>query len=135
MEFDLDTAIEARLATRSEAEKERFIKYQEEQRSKLVPSNQKSTFGSRMVQMAFDAFKEEIVDEELEYERMAEGYALQGDFETAYVLTTNREKEEFYKRVIDAPDAECEHGKMFLYDEYPTCQLFMCPVCFHLRKC
>lgn len=131
--FDIDTAIAARLAEIPEAEKERFAKYQEEQRAKLKTPD-RDTFGAGMVRMASEALQGEC-DRDFEYERMAEGYALMGDFKTAHFLTTNPEKQAFYRKVLDAPDMECEHGNMFLYDEYPGLTLYMCPTCFALRKC
>jgi hypothetical protein len=140
MQFDVEAAIEARIAQKSEGEKERWRKFQIEERAKLKPIDGKSSMGQRMIALAEEGIEwyakgSTDIDYEFEYTRMAEGYALMGDFWKAEELTFDPEKKKFYQQVLDAPDMECEHGKMIFYDSFPGIQLFKCPVCHHLRKC
>jgi hypothetical protein len=134
MEFNLEQAIETRIAQKTPAERERWEKFQKEERAKVKLADSKSTFGQRMIDLAYREMSAGA-DPAFEWTRMAEGFALKGDFEYAESLTHDEEKRAFYQQVLDAPDMECEHGKMIFYDSFPGIQLFKCPVCHHLRKC
>lgn len=135
--FDLDTAIATRLDAIPQSEKDRFQKIQEEKRAELKKSLEKfsgnSVFGKRMVDLAFENLCHG--DDDFEYTRMAEGFYLLGDVESAYKTTKDPAKKEYYKRVMDAPDMECTHGAMTLLEKLPTFTLLICPKCRHLRKC
>jgi hypothetical protein len=133
MEFDVETAIETRIAETPKSEKERWQRYQEEQRAKLQIGDGRSLLASRQIELALSELANGSEDE-FEYTRMAEGYSLLGDFEIAAQMTRDPEKKAFYQKVLAAPDMECEHGKMILFDKYPGLTLFICPVCKHLRK-
>jgi hypothetical protein len=139
MQFDVDAAIDARIAQKAPAERERWEKFQLEERAKLKPTDGKSSMGWRMIDLARENIgrhkQGEDIDKDFEFTRLAEGYALIGDFINAVMLTSDLGKKAFYQQVLDAPDMECEHGKMIFYDSFPGITLYKCPVCHHLRKC
>lgn len=98
--FDPHKAIDSVVSQRTTAEKEEWDKYQEEQRAKLEMLDGNHLLGARQVDLALREL--ENGDSDFEYTRMAEGYALQGDFQKAYELTRDEVKRAEYEQVLDA---------------------------------
>jgi len=133
--FDVEKAIAASLASKTDQEREEWEKFQNEQRAGLQLGDGRVLFGKRQVELAFNQLDRDDVDRDFEFERMAEGYALQGDFLRAYVLTTNSQKQKEYKQILDATEMDCLCSPSFKFvkDKYPQFTLYGC-ACGHLRK-
>lgn len=103
-DFDPINAVNTLLARKTEREREEEVRYQAEQRGKLhLPTeiDIRAQLGARMVEMAQAAI-ECADDDDFEYSRMAEGYALQGDYIKAAALTRMPNKQQEYQRIIEA---------------------------------
>lgn len=141
--FDVDAAIEARLSERSKDEKERWAKYQEDQRAKLPRMDGNAVLGSRMIEAALTEL-ESATNRPAIYNRMAEGYALMGDYAKAVELATDHKGLE-YLEILEAHDAEdcaCPETQKFGKFTVPTRTpilrfanrtLTRCSICSHLR--
>lgn len=152
MEFDVLAAVDMALANKSDEQKAREVKEQEERRAKFkLPSDMeiKRQYGVRMQQIALNALAKNP-DSEFEIARLAESYALQGLYEDASATTNNTRKKAWYDAVISAldgaPDCECPQtqriGNQTIENRFlkervfargKIVNLYACAVCGHLR--
>lgn len=105
MEFDIQTAVSAALARKSDLERQEELKYQEERQRELgtmSPISARADLGKRMVSMAEHAL--ETAPSEFELTRLAEGLALQGYYREAHQITTDVVKQAEYAGIIKAID-------------------------------
>jgi hypothetical protein len=146
-DFNSDLAIEAAIARKSEREREDEARYQAEQRAKLqLPTelDTRAQLGARMVSMAQTVLAE--IDDDFEYSRMAEGYALQGDYRKAALLTRDADRRKEYQVLINAMDTPTECGCLkntgkantqFVKDkilfEGQVRHVVVCTACRHVR--
>jgi hypothetical protein len=133
--FDPIAAIQAVVSQRTQYEKDEWEKFQEEQRAKLQLLDGRAMLGARQVELALREL--ENGESDFEYTRMAEGYALQGNFEKAVELTRDATKRQEYQEILDATeiDCPCNPKQKFIIDKYPQFTLWRCSSCLHLRKC
>jgi hypothetical protein len=133
--FDPVKAIQAVVSQRTQYEKDEWEKFQEEQRAKLQLLDGRAMLGARQVELALREL--ENGESDFEYTRMAEGYALQGNFEKAVELTRDATKRQEYQEILDATeiDCPCNPKQKFIIDKYPQFTLWRCASCLHLRKC
>lgn len=111
MEFDPYAAVEAVVARKTDKEREEEARSQAEQRAKLqLPTelDVRAQLGARMVYLAQAALGQ--AEEDFEYTRMAEGYALQGDYRKALELSRDPERVAEYQRIVDAVEHPTECG-------------------------
>jgi hypothetical protein len=147
MQFDVDTAIATRLSQRTRAEKDRWKKYQKEERAKLKVRREQ--YAINQIDLAL-----QNLDDPGHTEKLAEGYSLLGDFKSAYEISEDPIRRAEYKQVDDASDMECHCNfkeftakphdpklasvrvtKFHHIDTYPGFSLYKCVVCGHLKKC
>lgn len=107
LEFDVETAIDTRLAQRTAAEIERERKYQEEQKKKLAVGDPRLLYAERAIEMALHNLEQGTTDAALEYTRLAEGYYLQGDFRKAADTTRDPVKKAEYEAYANAKPGKC----------------------------
>lgn len=103
IEFDINTAVNAILARKTPAEREDEARFQAAERAKLhLPTeiDIRAQLGARMVALAQEALDTGV--SEFELARLAEGYALQGDYKKALELTTNDDKRKEYEQILTA---------------------------------
>jgi hypothetical protein len=112
MDFNLESAIAAAIARKTDFERAEEEKYQRTQQaalSNISPIDARAELGKRMVAMAETA----LVDNPSEFEliRLAEGLAYQGHFALAVDITPDATKQQEYKQIVDAlngnPDCAC----------------------------
>ena len=101
--FDPIKAIESVVANRSDLEKEEWEKFQAEKREELKSLDLNAHYGFNAIQIALKQL--EHGEDDFEYTRMAEGYALMGDFQKAIELTRDSQKREEYQRILDAHES------------------------------
>lgn len=104
-EFDPMTAVGAALERKTEREREEEARFQAEQRAKLQLPNEidiRAQLGARMVSAAQAALEE--ADDDMELTRLAEGYALQGDYRKAIALTRDETRRQEYVALIEATE-------------------------------
>jgi hypothetical protein len=133
--FDPIKAIESVVSQRTQHEKDEWEKYQEEQRAKLTLLDGRAMMGVRQVEIALREL--ENGESDFEYTRLAEGYALQGEFQKAVELTRDALKRSEYQAVLNATemDCPCNPKHKFIRDIYPQFSIWCCASCSHLRKC
>jgi hypothetical protein len=112
MDFDVDRAIAGAMENVPEDEKARFKKLQEDERAKLSIGNPNAIYALRAIQLAEGnlTWLEDKEDIDFEYDRMAEGYSLLGDYEKAADLARSPERKKEYAEIRDAqdtPDCPC----------------------------
>lgn len=133
--FDPIRAIQSVVSQQSDFEREEWEKFQSEQRAKVGTINTNSVLGERQIELALREL--ENGDSDFEYTRLAEGYALLGNFERAVELTRDAEKRAEYQAILDAPeiDCSCNPKHKFIRDEFPAFTIWCCGNCRSLRKC
>lgn len=148
--FDPELAIAAAVASKSQAEREKEAKYQEEQKAlakDFMARTQNELHGARAVEMAKEQLKHAIEPGEIrrEKDRMAEGYALIGMYGKAVELAQDEEKKAEYQKILDAhdaPDCPCprteKQGEFTVSVRYPILRfsdrtLLRCSRCGHLK--
>ena len=153
--FDAHRAIDSVVSQRTKSEKEEWEKYQEEQRAKVQTLDGNALLGARQIEIALKEL--ESGDSDFEYTRLAEGYALQGDFQKALELTRDATKRAEYQSVVDASEMECpcfhreakvnvpasktcvggsvRITKWHKFDSFRDFDLYRCVVCGHIKKC
>ena len=137
--FDPHRAIDSVVSQRTKSEKEDWEKYQEEQRAKVQTLDGNALLGARQIEIALKEL--ESGDSDFEYTRLAEGYALQGDFQKALELTRDATKRAEYQSVVDAftnLDCPCPTGKPPLRFEklkFGDKTLVECSRCRNLTVC
>lgn len=147
MEFDALTAINTIIARKTKQEREEEAAYQAERRAELqlpTPIDVRAQLGARMVDLAQEVLTS--TDDDFEYTRMAEGYALQGDYRKAVLLTRDDQRKRQYEAIIAAVDvaSNCpcppKNGSIpnvftkdrILFDGQVR-ELLCCAVCGHLK--
>jgi hypothetical protein len=116
MEFDVNSAIATALDRRSKLDQDRDARFQKEEREKLNLMSEtqlRINQGKRMVELAESELqglkgKDEPQRTAFEYTRMAEGYALQGDYEAAFEMTADYAKKCEYQKILEALDGKQE---------------------------
>lgn len=150
--FDPTAAVEAAIANKNDEQRQKEARYQEERRASLrTPSDidLKMQFGRRLENMAMRAI-EKHPEKESEYSRLAEAYALQGQYELAAQVTKNPHKKAEYDAVLAAldgmPDCQCptssrvgsqtvQHRfhKARIFARGKIVNLYACALCGRLR--
>lgn len=112
MEFNLESAIAAAIARKTDFERAEEEKYQTTQRAAQLtpsPTSARAELGKRMVAMAETALVENPT--EFELTRLAEGLAYQGQFQLAAEITPDSVKKSEYLAVVKAlngnKDCDC----------------------------
>lgn len=103
MEFDIQTAVNAALARKTDLERQEELKFQEERRKELkTPSSisARAELGKRMVALAETNLDENPTDFDLT--RLAEGLAFQGHYQDAHDITRDPLKRNEYAQIIEA---------------------------------
>lgn len=147
MEFDIDKAIQARLASKTDQEREEEARFQTEQRAKFnVPTDSeiRSELGRRMMASALETLAEGVSIEALD--KLAASYALQGDYESALRFiqdpTVRAVYMKIHKGLQTAEDCSCPKkvngvDTRFIKDRIPQNgtirNLIACAICGHLR--
>ena len=153
--FDVETAIETRLANKTPAEIDRERRYQEEQRQRVSVMDTRSEHAYRAIEIAL-ANLAKNPDDDFEYTRLAEGYYLLGDFEKAAATTRNAEKKAEYIAYANAKPIQCgcrtstssgfvSPGKVgtvrisprFVKEQFPGKNLIYCTNChqYFIEQC
>lgn len=146
-DFDPYAAVDAVVSRKSEREREEEARFQAEQRAKLqLPTelDTRAQLGARMVELAHVALADGHDD--FECSRLAEGYALQGDYRQAAALTKDDAKRAEYDRIIAAVDNPQDCGcpkksgansTLFLQDRIlfdgQIKNILMCTICRKIR--
>jgi hypothetical protein len=145
MTFDPVKAIESVASQRTKLEKEEWERFQQEEREKLKALDLNAFYGFNAVEIALKQL--EHGESDFEYTRMAEGYALMGDFEKAIDLTRDPEKKAEYQTILDAHtnlDCPCPPTQRVGKDTLPTRfrklefggkTLVECSLCGNLTVC
>lgn len=145
-DFDVETAIETRLANKTPAEIDRERRYQEEQRQRVSVMDTRSEHAYRAIEIAL-ANLAKNPDDDFEYTRLAEGYYLLGDFEKAAATTRNAEKKAEYIAYANAKPIQCgcptkRAGKdvlspRFVKEQFPGKNLIYCTSCkeYFIEQC
>ena len=143
--FDAHRAIDSVVSQRTKFEQEEWQKYQEEEKEKLRSLDLNAFYGFNTINLALREL--EKGESDFEYTRLAEGYALIGDFQKAYETTRDPLKKAEYKQVLDAfnqPDCPCptveRFGKQsvpvrFVKLQFGDKQLVECSRCSNRRVC
>lgn len=154
-EFDLKKALKG-IAKRHAESSSDWAEFQEQERQKLMSMlsgltevDLKIQHGQRAIEIARENI-ERLKDAgdtaalEFEFERMAEGYALQGDFKKAAEFASNPEKRVEYQAMLEAveknddevcgcPKTQNGHPTTFIKDRFYTargvCTLYHCTLC------
>lgn len=137
--FDVETAIETRLANRPKDEIERWEKYQKEHSVTLRDPRTEHAYRAINIATTNLAKGLEPTDEDFEYTRMAEGYYLLGEFARAAELTRNEDKKNEYQALVNASPILCtcpnvKIGKVYLsprftIDRFPGKEIIRCTTC------
>jgi hypothetical protein len=104
-DFDPLVAVNTVIEKKSEREREEEARFQADERAKLhLPTEVdiRAQLGARMVTMAQAALEEN--DDDFEATRLAEGYALQGDYRKAALITRDAARKREYEVIIAAVD-------------------------------
>lgn len=134
--FDVETAIEARIAERTKAEKDQWLRLQEQGRARVKVGDARALYADRQIEIALNALKDS--DDDAEYDRLAEGYFLQGDFEKAAQTARNEERKTEYERYRDArhpcdcPEVRVGKDRVpprFIKDVFPNKSISFCTTC------
>jgi hypothetical protein len=141
MEFNATRAIARVLAEKTDEERAEEAKYQSEQREKLgtlTDVELKIQFGRRMVEAVRRKAGLDPTPEQLD--RLAEGYALQGDYDQAIKCVQDRDRRGEYLSILSALDGagcQCTSPKAFLKERIfargKIVDVYGCTVCGKLR--
>lgn len=146
MTFDPVVAIETALANKTQRERDEEAAYQARCRAALkLPTalDVRAQIGAQMVEIAQQVLA--LGEDDFEYTRLAEGYAMQGDYRKAAALTKDVGRQQYYEAVIAAVDNPFECGcprkrgalsniftkDRILFDGQAR-ELLACAVCGHL---
>lgn len=146
-DFDPITAVNTLLERKTDREREEEARYQAEKRAALhLPSELdiRAQLGARMVMMAQTAL--EATDDDFEQSRLAEGYALQGDYRKAATLTKDSARKTYYEQIIAAvenpnkcscPPKNGNLSNIFTKDRIlfdgQVREVLACAICGHIR--
>ena len=147
MEFDPVNAVNEAVARKTKQDKEDEARFQAEQRARYqVPTDLevRSELGRRVTKTAYEMLESAVSIEA--FNRLASGYAMQGDYEMAVKFIQDPETRKEYERVLTAlhthQDCSCpkKNGSVdtrFVKDRIvhdgTIKNLIACAICGHLR--
>lgn len=147
MEFDPLKAVNAVIAQKTDIDKEEEARYQAEQRAKYnVPTELevRCELGRRVVKTAYELLENKVSI--AEFNRLASGYALQGEYEMALRFVQDDELRKQYESVLKGlnttADCSCpkKNGsvdtrfiKDRIFHDGTIKTLIACAICGHMR--
>lgn len=138
-DFDLNAALKA-IKKRNDETRDEWEEFQRSERAKLRDTDPKELYARRAIAIAEKKIAESAENNDLEFDRMAEGYYLLGDIEMAAAVAHDETRRAYYQRILEAvnrdnseicscPKKQQGNSTWFLTEQVGNISIFRCSLC------